>query len=94
LAGEKPERCDIIDGMGEDGKMTVEIINLSVALLEGEFGGDGSAADWKDGKLDLRHAASMKTIAGIASLGSLDFLSPVRKSAVLGGEVRMSEAGC
>jgi len=30
LAGEKPERCDVIGGMGEDGKVAVEIIDLPV----------------------------------------------------------------
>ena len=77
LAGEKPERCDVIDRMGEDGKVAVEVIDLSVALLEGEFGSDGGAAERKDGKLNLRNGASMKTFAGIASLGSFGFLAPV-----------------
>ena len=35
LAGEKPERCDVIGGMGEDGKVAVEITDLLVTLLEG-----------------------------------------------------------
>ena len=35
LTGEKPERCDVIGGMGEDGKVAVEIIDLPVTLLEG-----------------------------------------------------------
>jgi hypothetical protein len=68
---------DIIDGMGEDGEMTVEIEDVAVALLEGQFGSDGGAAERKDGKLNLRHGASMKTIAEITSLGSFRFLAPV-----------------
>ena len=71
--------------MGEDGKMTVEIKDVAVALLEGQLGSDGGAADKKDGKLNLRHGASMKTIAGNTSLGSFRFLAPVCKSAVHGG---------
>ena len=35
LTGEKPERCDVVGGMGEDGKVAVEIIDLPVTLLEG-----------------------------------------------------------
>jgi hypothetical protein len=85
LAGEKPERCDVIDRMCEDGKVAVEVIDLSVALLEGEFGSDGGAAERKDGKLNLRHAVSIKTMAEITSLGSFRFLAPVCKSAVIGG---------
>ena len=80
LAGEKSKRGDISDGMGEDGKMTVEIKDVAVALLEGQFGSDGGAADRKDGKLNLRHGASVQTIAGMTSLGSF-----VCKPAVLGG---------
>ena len=71
--------------MGGDGKVAVEIKELAVALLEGQLGSDGSAADRKDGKLNLRHGASMKTIAGIAKLRSFRFLAPVCKSAVQGG---------
>ena len=71
--------------MGEDRKVAVEVIDLFVALLEGEFGSDGGAADRKDGKLNLRHGASMKTIAGITRLGSFGFLAPGCKSAGIGG---------
>ena len=39
----------------------------------------------KDGKLNLRHGASMKTIAGITRLGSFGFLAPGCKSAGIGG---------
>jgi len=85
LAGEKPERCDVSDRMGEDGKVAVEGIDLSAALLEGEFGGDGGAAGWKDGKLNLRHAVSIRTMAEITSLGSFDFLTDVCNPTVIGG---------
>ncbi len=37
LAGKKPERGDVFDRMGEDGKVSVEVIDLAVTLLESEF---------------------------------------------------------
>ena len=85
LAGEKAERSDVFGRMRENRKVAIEVTDLSVTLLESQFVGDGGAAGREDGKLDLRHGASMRTFRGSASPGSLRFLALVRESTVIGG---------
>jgi len=73
LAGEKAERGDVLDGMGEDREVAIEVIYLAVALLESEFASEGGAADGKDGKLDLRHGLRMDAAGWKRQHGVIDF---------------------
>jgi len=79
LAGEKPERSDVIDRMGEYRQVAIEVINLAVALFESEFGGDGGAAGREHRKLNLRHGARMDTAREKRQHGSSGFLVYARK---------------
>jgi len=79
-AGEKPERSDVIDRMGEYGQVAIEVIDLAVALFEREFGGDGGAAGREHRKLNLRHGARMGTVREKRQHGSSGFLVYARES--------------
>ena len=69
--------------MGEDGKMTVEIKDVAVALLEGQFGSNGGAADRKDGKLSLRRRQPCNLAILSSSAATLAFSTRLSATAIV-----------
>jgi hypothetical protein len=73
--------------MANHRKVTVEVIDHPLSVLECQFRGDRRARSRKNGKLGLGHLSSLRSLPKKCNPGSFKFLIRL----LLAGEVRMSE---
>jgi hypothetical protein len=76
LTGKEPERNEVIDGMREHRQMAIEVKDHPIALLESEFGSDGTTARREEGKLNLGHQKNEPPTRQKRKRSSSEFFPP------------------